>query len=98
MIVVGAEGLRSIKPYPPLPLSHCIFEHVYFARPDSIVFGDTVGEVRRRLGAQLARMEARIAFSRLMAKFSKIEPCGAPQRDRRIRFRGFRTLPVRIGV
>ena len=35
--------------------SRCIFEHVYFARPDSTVFGDAVSEVRRRLGAQLAR-------------------------------------------
>ena len=49
-------------------------------------------------GMNVARMEARIAFSRLLGKFSKIEPCGAPERDRRIRFRGFRKLPVRIGV
>src|SRR5687767_5182602 len=35
--------------------TRCIFEHVYFARPDSTVFGDAVSEVRRRLGAQLAR-------------------------------------------
>ena len=49
-------------------------------------------------GMNVARMEVRIAFSRLLGKFSKIEPCGAPERDRRIRFRGFRKLPVRIGV
>jgi len=41
-------------PQVPEP-SRCIFEHVYFARPDSTVFGDAVSEVRRRLGAQLAR-------------------------------------------
>ncbi|RJO63841.1 MAG: amidophosphoribosyltransferase [Candidatus Omnitrophota bacterium] len=35
--------------------AHCIFEHVYFARPDSVVFGETVHSVRRRLGEQLAR-------------------------------------------
>ena len=54
MIVVGAEGLRSIKPFPPQPLAHCIFEHVYFARPDSYVFGQSVNEVRTELGRRLA--------------------------------------------
>jgi cytochrome P450 len=45
-------------------------------------------------GMNVARMEGRIAFSRLLARFPKIEPAGAPERDRRIRFRGFRKLPV----
>jgi cytochrome P450 len=49
-------------------------------------------------GMNVARMEARIAFSRLLGKFSKIEPCGTPERDRRIRFRGFRRLPLSVGV
>ena len=47
-------------------------------------------------GMNVARMEARIAFSRLLNRFSRIEPCGAPERDRRIRFRGFRKLPLRV--
>jgi len=47
-------------------------------------------------GMNVARMEARIAFSGLLRRFSKIEPCGVPERDRRIRFRGFRKLPVRV--
>ena len=41
--------------------TRCIFEHVYFARPDSVVFGDAVSEVRRRLGAQLAREAPAVA-------------------------------------
>ena len=47
-------------------------------------------------GMNVARMEARIAFSRLLARFPRLELAGEPQRDRRIRFRGFRNLPVRI--
>ena len=47
-------------------------------------------------GMNVARMEARIAFTRLLARFPVIEPAGAPVRDRRIRFRGFRSLPVRV--
>jgi cytochrome P450 len=45
-------------------------------------------------GMNVARMEARIAFSRLLARFPNLEPAGKPERDRRIRFRGFRRLPV----
>ncbi len=55
VLVVSAEGMRSIKPFPPAPLAHCIFEHVYFARPDSYVFGKSVNEVRTELGRVLAR-------------------------------------------
>ena len=47
-------------------------------------------------GMNVARMEARIAFTRLLARFPVIEPAGDPVRDRRIRFRGFRSLPVRV--
>ncbi len=55
VVIVSAEGVRSIKPFPPAPLAHCIFEHVYFARPDSYVFGRSVNEVRTELGRVLAR-------------------------------------------
>jgi amidophosphoribosyltransferase len=55
VLIVSAEGLRSVKPFPPAPLAHCIFEHVYFARPDSYVFGQSVNEVRTELGRILAR-------------------------------------------
>jgi hypothetical protein len=47
-------------------------------------------------GMNVARMEGRIAFSRLLAHFTGMELAGEPVRDRRIRFRGFRKLPVRV--
>jgi amidophosphoribosyltransferase len=55
VLIIGPHGLRSIKPFPNAQLSHCIFEHVYFARPDSDVFGESVNEVRTNLGRELAR-------------------------------------------
>ncbi len=55
VLIIGPHGLRSIKPFPKAALSHCIFEHVYFARPDSEVFGQSVNEVRTNLGRVLAR-------------------------------------------
>jgi amidophosphoribosyltransferase len=58
VLIVSAEGIRSIKPFAPAPLAHCIFEHVYFARPDSYVFGRSVNEVRTDLGRVLAREQA----------------------------------------
>ena len=54
VIVITEAGVRSIKPFPPQALSHCIFEHVYFARPDSYVFGSSVNEVRTDFGRTLA--------------------------------------------
>ena len=54
MLIVGPEGLKSIRPFPVSPHAHCIFEHVYFARPDSYVFGQSVNEVRTAFGRRLA--------------------------------------------
>jgi len=48
------------------------------------------------VGMNVARMEGRIALARLLARFPKIELDGEPERDHRIRFRGFRKLPVRV--
>ncbi|HYD55897.1 MAG TPA: cytochrome P450, partial [Burkholderiales bacterium] len=48
------------------------------------------------VGMNVARMEARIAFSRLLSRFATIQLAGEPERDRRVRFRGFRKLPVRV--
>jgi amidophosphoribosyltransferase len=55
MLIIGPHGVRSVKPFPNAQLAHCIFEHVYFARPDSEVFGESVNEVRTNLGRALAR-------------------------------------------
>jgi len=49
------------------------------------------------VGMNVARMEGRIAFARLIDRFRTIELEGEPERDRRVRFRGFRKLPVRVG-
>ncbi|HEX7220511.1 MAG TPA: cytochrome P450 [Burkholderiales bacterium] len=49
-------------------------------------------------GMNVARMEARIAFGRLLQRCTRLELAGAPERDRRIRFRGFRKLPVQVQV
>jgi amidophosphoribosyltransferase len=55
LLIASADGLKSLRPFAPAPLSHCVFEHVYFARPDSYVFGKSVNEVRTELGRILAR-------------------------------------------
>src|SRR3984885_6371018 len=55
LIVVGPEGSTSRFYATPLAQSSCIFEHVYFSRPDSLVFGRAVQQSREELGRQLAR-------------------------------------------
>ncbi|MBN2369096.1 MAG: amidophosphoribosyltransferase [Vicinamibacteria bacterium] len=55
ILVVSADGTLSLHPFPQQRPSHCVFEHVYFARPDSVVFGNNVLETRLRLGRLLAR-------------------------------------------
>ncbi|MCX6909708.1 MAG: amidophosphoribosyltransferase [Verrucomicrobia bacterium] len=56
IIIIDANGVRSVKPFVPPPRhALCIFEFVYFARPDSTICGQTVHRVRVRLGQQMAR-------------------------------------------
>ena len=55
VVIISKDGLKSLHPFPPGRHTHCVFEHVYFARPDSYVFGLSVNEVRTESGRRLAR-------------------------------------------
>ncbi|MEZ4410742.1 MAG: amidophosphoribosyltransferase [Polyangiales bacterium] len=54
VLVITAEGVESLRPFDPAPERMCVFEHVYFARPDSTLGGRNVYETRKKLGVALS--------------------------------------------
>ncbi len=54
MIIVDSDGMRSSMPFERKAVSVCTFEHVYFSRPDSIIYGRSVNESRHKMGKRLA--------------------------------------------
>ena len=55
MVIISENGLESIKPFPKIKERPCIFEYIYFARPDSIINNISVYECRKKFGAELAK-------------------------------------------
>lgn len=55
VVVITQDGITSHRPFPRRPARPCIFEYIYFARPDSIIGGRSVYDIRKAMGAELAR-------------------------------------------
>lgn len=55
ILIIDKSGMRSFKPFKDVKHAMCVFEFIYFSRPDSLLFGENVYQVRKELGKQLAR-------------------------------------------
>jgi amidophosphoribosyltransferase len=87
IVIFSEQGMKSLMPFAPAPHAQCIFEHVYFARPDSYVFGESVNEVRTEFGRRLAQeapVEADVVVpipdSGVCAAVGFAEAAGVPMR------------------
>ena len=85
IVIIERDGVRSVKPFVPAKQRFCIFEYIYFARPDSVVEDKNVYEVRKRIGAELAReshvetdMVVPVPDSGVPAAIGYAEEAGAP--------------------
>jgi amidophosphoribosyltransferase len=66
IVIIDENGLRSLHPFPKQPPAYCIFEFIYFARPDSNIFGQNVYKFRKRLGHLLARENSHLTADFVM--------------------------------
>ncbi len=57
IVCIENDELQSVKPFPPKKIRPCVFEYIYFSRPDSILNGKTAYEYRKKFGAELAKQE-----------------------------------------
>ena len=57
IVCIENDQLKSVKPFPPKKIRPCVFEYIYFSRPDSILNGKTAYEYRKNFGAELAKQE-----------------------------------------
>ncbi len=90
IVVITENGIESHKPFPPMSPRPCIFEYIYFARPDSSVQGKSVYQVRKAFGRQLAR-EAQISADMVIP----VPDSGVPAA---IGFAEAASIPFELGI